>query len=140
MRGLTGEELLGRPVRFRGIELGRVVELLVDLDARRALGLEVHCGDGCRRFLPLAATVIAPESLEVRSALLLVDDVEAYRRQARPLTSLRGIAVRRGRTVAKLTDVVVGPDGLIEEVVAGNGESTLVPVDDVEIGPRPRLD
>jgi hypothetical protein len=137
MGGLTGEELLGRPVRFRGIELGRAVELLVDLDAGRALGFDVHCGDGSRRFLPLAATAIAPESLDVRSALLLVDDVEAYRRKGRPLSSLRGVAVRRaGRTVAMLTDVVVGPDGAIEEVVAGNGESTRVPLAGVEISAR----
>ncbi len=49
----TGDELLAMPVRLHGIQLGRPVDLLLDRDARRVVGLDVLCGDGVHRFLPL---------------------------------------------------------------------------------------
>ena len=36
-------DVLALPVRLHGIGLGRVVELVVDLDVRRVLGFEVRC-------------------------------------------------------------------------------------------------
>ena len=59
MRGLKGEELLRLPVCFNGIELGRPVDVLLDRQASRAVGLEVVCGNDERRFLPLAVTTVA---------------------------------------------------------------------------------
>ena len=45
MKERTGDELLALPVRLHGIQLGRPIDLLLDRDARRAVGLDVFCGD-----------------------------------------------------------------------------------------------
>ncbi|TML64466.1 MAG: hypothetical protein E6G22_04440 [Actinobacteria bacterium] len=44
MGSMVSGEVLARPVRLHGIDLGRAVELVVDLDVRRVLGFEVRCG------------------------------------------------------------------------------------------------
>jgi uncharacterized protein YrrD len=83
MRGL-----LRLPVRTQGIELGYVVDVIVDPDSERVLGLDVLCRDQEHRFLPLAAATIGKESIDVASSLHLLDLDEGsfYRRKA---TSLR---------------------------------------------------
>src|SRR5207253_2289070 len=53
--GLRGDAVLHLPVRARGIELGRPMDIVLDLAGGRAVGIEVFCGDKRRRFLPLAA-------------------------------------------------------------------------------------
>ena len=45
MTGVSGDELLRLPVRVRGIQLGRVVDVLLDPTEARALGVDVLCGD-----------------------------------------------------------------------------------------------
>ncbi len=45
---------MGLPVRLHGIQLGRPVDLLLDPDTRRAVGLDLLCGDEVHRFLPVA--------------------------------------------------------------------------------------
>jgi hypothetical protein len=106
MEGLRGEELLRRPVRVRGIQLGRAVDLILDESGRRVLGLDVLCGDGEHRFLPIAAAEAAPGRIDVHSALTLLDpdQLAFYRRHGTTLTSLRA----RDRD-----DVRLGEDGTV---------------------------
>lgn len=123
MRGVSADELLRLPVRLHGIRLGRPVDLIVDTHSMRALGVEVRCGDELHRFLPLAAAKVGGEEIAVDSALMLLDDLEAYLRRARPLRSLRGMTVERaGRPAGVLKDVVLGEGGKIVEVVVSGDE------------------
>ena len=69
MRELSGDGLLARPVRLHGIDLGRPVDLLLDREALRAVGLDVLCGDGVHRFLPLPTAAIGDEALTVAVVL-----------------------------------------------------------------------
>jgi hypothetical protein len=126
MRGLTGEELLRRPVRLRGIELGRPVDVLLHPSEPQALGLDVLCGDERNRFLPLSAAELRNDHVEAASPLVLLDlrADSFYRREARPLNGLRGTAVDGER---RLQDVVLGPDWRIVELVLEDGER--VPLD-----------
>jgi uncharacterized protein YrrD len=105
------EELLTLPVLVRGVKLGRAVDLIVAPDGSRALGIEVRCGDGVHRFLPLAVTTIGEGAIEIDSPLVLLDfdQVGFYREQASSLRELDG-----GR--AKL---VVHEDGALERLARG---------------------
>jgi hypothetical protein len=106
MRGLSGEELLRRPVQLRGIRLGRAVDLILDADGRRLLGFDVLCGDGINRFLPIAAAELHPDRIGVRSSLTLLDGAQLsfYREHGTTLRALR---------TDKLGDIVLGEDGLV---------------------------
>ena len=88
---MHGVDLLNRRVVTRGIELGRVVDVLLDEAAERAIGLDVLCGDGQRRFLPLATARIDTEDVEVDSPLMLLenDQLDFYRGRGRALRSAR---------------------------------------------------
>jgi hypothetical protein len=90
LRGRSARELLGLPVRLHGIELGRPVDVLVDLHANRVLGFEIKCGDEALRFLPFAVTELRPDELGLASALTLIDerDLDFYRRRSRRLPEL----------------------------------------------------
>ena len=115
-RALSAASLLGRPVRLRGIRLGRPSDVLLERETMRAVGLEVVCGDEVRRFLPLAAAHVHDDEIAVRSALLLLegDDIAFYRRRGRPLSALRGRGVTlAGRPVGVLRDVLLEPDGTV---------------------------
>jgi hypothetical protein len=96
-RGLNAETLLQRPVCFRDIELGRVVDVILDTSLRRILGLDILCGDRGRRFLPYGACQIDDAVVGVESALVLSDEVEFYRSHGQALTVLkrRGVPLRR---------------------------------------------
>jgi sporulation protein YlmC with PRC-barrel domain len=85
---MQGSALLNRRVVTRGIELGRVVDVILD-EAERAIGLDVRCGDGERRFLPLATARIGPEDVEVDTPLMLLgtDQLDFYRFRGRALRS-----------------------------------------------------
>jgi hypothetical protein len=129
VRGLTGDELLRLPVRVRGIQLGHAVDVLLHPSEPQALGLDVLCGDEKHRFLPFSAASIRADHVEAASPLVLLDlrDDSFYRREARPLSGLRGTPVARGRT---LEDVVLGDDWAIAEVVLEDGDGThRVPLD-----------
>ena len=78
--------LLNRRVLMRGIELGRVVDVILGGTTGRPIGLDVRCGDGDHRFLPLAAARVTEEDLEIDSPLLLLkDELEFYRSRGRAL-------------------------------------------------------
>jgi hypothetical protein len=113
---IDASTLLRLPVRLRGIELGRPVDLLLDDEATRVIGLEVLCGDGGHRFLPLSAAGIRRDEIEVPSPLLLLDerDLVFYRRRCPTLTSLRGSAVGSHGT---LSDLQLADDGGVRAFV-----------------------
>jgi hypothetical protein len=108
MGSRSATELLQLPVRLHGIRLGRPVDLLLDPVEWRALGLVVLCGDEGSRFLVFAAADIREDAIEVPSALLLLEDVEFYRRRTRSL---------RETLVGELRDLLVQPDGSVEALV-----------------------
>ena len=139
MGGLRADAVLGLPVRTHGIRLGYAVDLLVDLDASRALGLDVLCGDGGHRFLPLAAARVREDEIEIGSALILLDEAELafYRSRAAALSALRGVELERGgEPVGRLLDVVVGERGELDAVLVGDGE-TLERVPGLDLRPVP---
>ena len=142
-RSIAGEALLRLPVRVHDIQLGWPVDLAVDLDARRALGLEVRCGDGKLRFLPFPALRLGAAGVTAPSALTLLDEQDAsfYRTRARSLRALRGSIVKRaGHTLGALVDVVVDADGVVAElVVSASGGTEPIPfADELEISVRKR--
>ena len=104
----SATELLQLPVQLHGIRLGRPVDVLLDLDEWRALGFVVLCGDGSYRFLVFAAVELQDDAIDVRSALMLLEDVEFYRARSRSLRNLLG---------GELRDLLLTPDGHVEEIV-----------------------
>src|SRR5919197_704443 len=76
-------ELLRRPVMLDDILLGAPTDAVLDSDSLRVVGLEIECGDGARRFLPLAAARIRADHVAVGSALMLLEDGvrDFYRRR-----------------------------------------------------------
>lgn len=130
MPGRAGDELLALPVLVRGIELGRVVDIFLDRDVRRAVGFDVVCRDEARRFLPLAAVGSSGRELTVPSPLVLLDgsELDFYRSRTVALRELRGVAVLvDGVRVGELRDVVLAPDGeLLEVVVEADDRAVLI--------------
>lgn len=89
---MTADELLNRRVLLRGgIELGRVIDVILETEADRPLGLDVLCGDGLHRFLPMAAISRFGGDIQIESSLTLLEPAELdfYRLRGR---SLRGSA------------------------------------------------
>ena len=117
-RSSSGGELLHLPVCADGAELGRPTDLLVDLDRLRVVGLNVRCGQGAERFLPLAAAELADEQIKASSSLALLDESAYYGEHGASLRSLRGAAVDLGgRRVGTLTDIVLRADGEVTRVI-----------------------
>jgi hypothetical protein len=130
MRERTGDELLALPVRLHGIQLGRPVDLLLDRDARRAVGLDVFCGDEGHRFLPLPTASVRREEIRILSPLVLLEqhELDFYRSRTVALSRLRGRAVElNGRQLGPLRDVVVAEDG---RVIAAIVDEKRIPLDD----------
>jgi hypothetical protein len=96
MGSLSAAASLQRPVRLRGIQLGRPVDLLLDLDAWNVLGFVVLCGDESRRFLPFAACQVLDEEIAVGSALTLLEDAGFYERRGVSFRSLLGTELSGG--------------------------------------------
>jgi hypothetical protein len=143
MEERTGDELLVLPVRLHGIQLGRPVELLLDRDTMRVIGLDVLCGDDVHRFLPLTTALITESELSIRSPLVLLEgeQLDFYRSRTLALGSLRGCAVeRKGRgSAGTLADVVLAPDGaLVSLIVEQNGSKRRVPYDGTLVLPPKR--
>ena len=92
MRELTGAELLALPVRLHGIQLGRPVDLLLDRDTLRTVGLDVLCGDEVHRFLPLPTASVSDDEIAILSPLVLLeeDQLHFYRSKTFALSALRG--------------------------------------------------
>jgi len=108
MRGRRAVDLLSLPVRLRGIELGRVVDALVDPGTGRIVGFEVVCGDEGKRFLPFAVAELRPHEIVLTSALTLIDerDLDFYRSRSRRLADLGFV------------DPWVDEDGLVHEALS----------------------
>jgi sporulation protein YlmC with PRC-barrel domain len=80
------EELLRQSVLLHGIQVGRVVDVILEPEHQGVIGFEVRCEDGRHRFLPRAAAKRSDDSIEIDSpfGLLDSDELEFYR--ARGLT------------------------------------------------------
>jgi hypothetical protein len=129
MKERTGDELLALPVRLHGIQLGRPVDLLLDRDAHRAVGLDVLCGDDVHRFLPLPTAAVGRGEIRILSPLVLLEqrELDFYRSRTLALSRVRGTAVERnGRQLGLLRDVVVAEDG---RVVAAIVDEDRIPFD-----------
>lgn len=102
-------ELLQLPVHLHGIRLGQPVDVLLDADGPRALGLVVLCGDETERFLAFPAAELREDEIAVDSAFLLLEDVGFYRARARSLRALLGSEVDGGT----LTDLLLTDGGAV---------------------------
>jgi sporulation protein YlmC with PRC-barrel domain len=83
-------ELLQLPVTLDGIRLGRCVDVVLDAERERVVGVVVLCGDDAERFLVLDTAEVEDGVIAVSSALLLLEDVAFYRKRGRSLSDLRG--------------------------------------------------
>jgi hypothetical protein len=128
--GVTGDELLRRRVRLRGIDLGRAVDLILAPDGRRVVGFDVRCGDSEHRFLAWPAAILREGHIDVSSVLVMLDEEELafYTARGTGLLALR----RQGRVL----DVVVGRGGEIVELVV-QGEAGPERVSAALLGSRP---
>lgn len=123
MRELTGAELLALPVRLHGIQLGRPVDLLLDRDTLRTVGLDVLCGDEVHRFLPLPTASVSDDEIAILSPLVLLeeDELHFYRSKTFALSTLRGRSVqRKSRDLGALGDVVIDAAGELVAVVVAS--------------------
>jgi hypothetical protein len=71
-----------------GIRLGRCVDVVLDHAGERVIGVVVLCGDEAERFLVSDAADLRDGEIVVSSALLLLEDVDFYRRRGRSLSDL----------------------------------------------------
>jgi hypothetical protein len=143
MKMRTGDELLALPVRLHGIQLAKPVDLLLDREGLRAVGLDLLCGDEVRRFLPLPTAAIDDDQIAVLSALVFLeeDGLDFYRSRTVALSALRGGAVEgKGKALGLLVDVVVGPAGELRAMLVEEGGRTVrVPYDStLTIAPKRR--
>jgi hypothetical protein len=125
MTALRVDRILALPVRLHGIPVGRPVDLLLELEERKAVGIDVLCGDGVHRFLPLPTATLSDEEIAIRSPFVLLeeDQLVFYRQRTVALAALRGTRVRRAaRDVGPLEDIVVRADGIISAVVVDGRE------------------
>ncbi len=83
----SGTELLQLPVTLDGIRLGRCIDVVLDETGEHLVGMVVLCGDESERFLVRDAAELRDGAIAVSSALLLLEDVDFYRRRGR---SIRG--------------------------------------------------
>lgn len=85
----SARALLQLPVTVEGIRLGRCIDVVLDDDGERVVGVVVLCGDQSERFLVLDAAEVRDGEIAVTSALPLLEDVDFYRRHGRSLSDLR---------------------------------------------------
>ena len=125
MNDLSGEGILSLPLRLHGIELGRPVDVLLDRESLRVVGLDVLCGDDVHRFLALPTAVVGDDGLTIHSPLVLLEEDELgfYRARAFSLKSSRGKAVTsKGRSVGTLRDVIFARNGDLLAVLLESGD------------------
>jgi hypothetical protein len=129
MESLSASAALHLPVRLRGIQLGRPVDLLLETDTWHAIGYVVLCGDESQRFLPLAASQTTDQEIRVGSALMLLEDVGFYRTRGTSYRSLLGGQVhRRGRPAGRLRDLVLSAGKIVELELDRGGAAGVVRV------------
>ena len=139
MTALPADRLLALPVRLHGIQLGRPVDLLLDLQELKAVGLDVLCGDEVHRFLPLSTAAVSDEEIAILSPFVLLeeDQLVFYRERTVALAALRGKDVQRdGRFLGVLEDVVVRTDCTLVAVVADGRELPLDETLQIQHGKR----
>ena len=125
MGSLSAAGLLQLPVNLRGIQLGRPVDLLLDVDGWNVLGYAVLCGDEARRFLPYAAAQVHDDEIAVGSALMLLEDAGFYEKRGTSYRSLLGEPMGGG----VLKDLVLDAAGhVVELIVELDGERVPAPV------------
>ena len=120
MTSIAAEQLLRLPIRLRGIDVGHAVDVILDPEGRRALGLDVLCKDDAHRFLPLTAARVGEDEITVASALMMLaaDELAFYRKRASTVRLLRGAHVQlKGKDVGRLEDVMVSSDGTIAALI-----------------------
>jgi hypothetical protein len=126
-----GRELLALRLRLHGIQLGQPADLLLDRETLRVVGLDVACGDGAHRYLPLAVAVVKDAEIAISSPLVLLeeDELDFYRTRTLPYSSLRGRPVEVGRRVAgRLVDIVIDAAGeVVEVIVDDDGRTRRIP-------------
>ena len=88
-RAESARELLQLPITLDGIRLGRCVDVVLDDERERVVGVVVRCGDDTERFLVLDAAEVQDGAITVSSALLLLEDVAFYRKHGRSLREPR---------------------------------------------------
>jgi uncharacterized protein YrrD len=128
--GLLASAVERRSVCFADIQLGVVVDVLLDDSLERVLGFDVLCGDRAHRYLPLLACEIGEAAIAVDSALVLMkQELDFYRERGRALTAVQGFPVRKGsRELGTLLDLVFTEQGQLIALVL-----------DTEAGPREEL-
>ena len=136
-------ELLTLSVRLRGLALGRAVDLFLDRDDLRLVGIEVLCGDEEHRFLPVAAAKLARDEIAINSPLVLLEEAQLdfYASRTFSLDAIRGRPVRRrDRDVGVLRDLRLNADHTPAAVVVeADGREHVLPFDDaVRFDPRRR--
>jgi hypothetical protein len=125
MVSLSAAGSLLLPVQLRGIQLGRPVDLLLDLDHWNVLGFVVLCGDESRRFLPLAASQVLDEAIAVGSALMLLEDSGFYEERGVSFRTLLGTELGGGI----VRDAWFTPGGAVAELeVEIDGGRLRIPV------------
>jgi hypothetical protein len=137
------ELLLTLPVRLHGLTLGRPVDVLLDREELKVVGLDLLCGDDEHRFLPVAAAEITDEAISISSPLVLLEEEELafYRSRTFSFGALRGRPVRRrDRVLGVLRGLRLNADLTVAGVVVDrDGRETLVPFDDsIRFDPRNR--
>jgi sporulation protein YlmC with PRC-barrel domain len=122
---IAAEHLLRLPIRLRGIDVGHAVDVILEPEGRRALGLDVLCKDEAHRFLPFTAAQIGEGEITVASALTLLaaDELAFYRKRASTVRLLRGALVQlKGKDVGHLEDVLVASDGTIAALIVNGAD------------------
>src|SRR5439155_24120214 len=108
MRSYAAASAPQLPVHLRGIQLAGPIDLLLEVDAWRAIGFAVRCGDESVRFPPCGAAQPFAEEIAVQSALMLLEDVAFYEQ--------RGVSYR------SLLDAEVEGQGVLRDfILAGGG-------------------
>ena len=119
--------LLGRAVRWRGVTLGEIEDVLLDRRARRLVGFAVRSSSG-PRFLSRAACELRDGVAEVRSPHVLLEpgSLAFYLERGSSLAELRGApAVRSGKEVGRLADLLLDAGGDVMALVLRRGGAEL---------------
>jgi hypothetical protein len=121
----TAADALQLPVQLHGIQLGRPVDLLIDVQSWQVLGFVVRCGDESRRFLPFAACQTTSEEIAVASALMLLEDVAFYTERGASFRSLLNGDVQGGElrdfafdAAGRVTTLEIELDGELRSIPA----------------------
>jgi len=133
MGSLSAAASVRLPVRLHGIQLGRPTDLLVDVESWHAVGFVVRCGDDSVRFLPWAASQPLADQIAVGSALMLLEDVDFYKRRSVSFRSIVGGEIPLGGV---LRDVYVGEGGAVTELeIERDGELRRIPPAGTRVAP-----